>query len=411
MKRTLLLVFYMGTMAGCLVIGGENTTRFSTLTNQAAIRKQVLKDYKKSLRPIFDQDVPLEVGISFAFNRIHDFDVVNGIFAFTGGIRLTWADYSFQWNQEDFGNATTTRLLASVVWIPNIGVKNPAESEEFMESDILGFSVLVTYNGGVKLENSGLIKIVCEPDVTYYPFDVHQCSLFLTVLNYNSGEISLRLKTLPTTSSAFENNGQWNVSILRTYMEDTTMQIRLQIERRSSFLVVNIFLPVLFIISLNVVVFLLPVESGERISFSITGFLSFAVFITILTDKVPHQSNPLSILSSVLAYQLANSTMILICNILVINLYHRSTEIRPICLLAFVKLFSRKSKKTSSSTITINSKVSPEEESQKPCYDEEDKVTWKDVAGAFDKVFLLTFLCSTVIPIFVFIVYVKYHIY
>ena len=401
----MLLVLYIAAMTRCIVCGGENAPRFSTVNNQIAIRKQVLNNYTKTLRPIFDQDVPLEVGISFAFNKIHDFDVVNGLFVFTGGIHLTWIDYSFKWNPEDVGNATHSRLSVDEIWIPNIGVRNPAESEEFMEIEIAGYSVLVTYNGQVELENSGLIKIMCEPDITYYPFDVHRCSLILSVLNYDSNEIQLNLTKPTTASSTFENNGQWNVSILRTDMEDTTMKIRLQITRRSSYLVVNIFLPVLFILSMNVVVFLLPVESGERISFSITGFLSFAVFITILTDKVPHQSNPLSILSAIFAFQLANSTMILISNVLVVNLYHRTSEIKHTCLLALVRFCSRKSTKKLS-PIIINSKVSLDEECWKPSYDKDDEITWKDVASAFDKVFLLTFVCSTIFPIVVFAFYV-----
>lgn len=408
--RNLRFVFaYFGTcfLSKCLVVSQIDGLSYSTMDNQIAIHDKVLQGYKKTIRPIFDQDLPLTVSVAFIFRKMHDYDVVSGLFVFTGEIRLTWRDFSLHWNPEDFGNATVTRLPVDEVWIPNIGIGNPAESEEFMEIEIAGFSVAVSSKGVVHLRNSGLIKIMCESDVTYYPFDTHNCSLILNVLNYDADEIQFNPHKQVIESSTFKDNGQWKVAVLGSRIEKTSMTVDLQIKRRSSFLVVNIFLPVIFILSMNIVVFLLPVESGERISFSITGFLAFAVFITILTDKVPHQSNPLSIISSIFAFQLANSTMILICNVLVVNLYHRTTKITSSCLVGFVRLM-RRSPKRKSTVTNIDIKVHPDFDCRETNDDIvfEDGIAWKDVAGVFDSFFLFAFICSTFIPIFVFILYV-----
>lgn len=377
------------------------------MQNQKAIQNKLLKGYKKSLRPIFNQDLPVTVDIQFIFRKMHHYDVVSGLFEFTGGIRLSWRDFSFLWNPKDYGNATATRLPIDEVWIPNIGVRNPTEREEFMQIEIAGFSVEVTSKGVVHLRNSGLIKMMCQSDVTYYPFDSHICSLVLTILNYNSNEVKFHTKKQVEESSDFKDNGKWNVTVLGSRISAVAVSVDLEIRRRPSFLVVNIFLPIIFILAMNTVVFLLPVESGERISFSITGFLAFAVFITILTDKVPHQSNPLSIISSIFAFQLANSTMILICNVLVVNLYHRTTKITSSCLVGFVRLM-RRSPKRKSTVTNIDIKVHPNFDCGETNDDNvfEDGIAWKDVAGVFDSFFLFAFICSTFIPIFVFILYV-----
>lgn len=340
---------------------------------------------------------------------MHHYDVVSGLFEFTGGIRLSWRDFSFTWNPKDYGNATATRLPIDEVWIPNIGVRNPAEREEFMQIEIAGFSVEVTSKGVVHLRNSGLIKMMCQSDVTYYPFDSHTCSLVLTILNYNSNEVKFHTKKQVEESSDFKDNGKWNVTVLGSRISAAAVSVDLKIRRRPSFLVVNIFLPVIFILAMNTVVFLLPVESGERVSFSITGFLAFTVFITILTDQVPHQSNPLSILSSLFAFQLANSTMILICNVLVVNLYHRTSNINSSCLLAFVRL-TRRNTRRNTPVLKIDPKGHPDSDCREPNDDNElnNGVTWKDVASVFDKCFLFAFLCSTFVPIFVFILYVSH---
>lgn len=382
---------------------------FATLQDQKNLQDQMLNGYRKTLRPILDQDRPVIVNISFTFNNIHNYDEVSGLFAFTGRLYLSWKDESIGWDPKDYGNATATRLPVDEMWIPNIGVQNPAESEEFMEIEVAGFTVEVTNKGFVQMGNSGMIKIMCEPDVTYYPFDMHHCALTLNVLNFKDHEVQLKLTKPAKGGYAFKQNGQWNISILQTYVTDLDMVIQLTLMRRSSFLVVNIFLPVIFLLSINVAVFLLPVESGERISFSITSFLSFAVFITILTEKVPHQSNPLSIISAIFAFQLANSTVILICNVLVVNIYHKSTEIGSTCVISFVKFMGRKSRRKMVSPV-ISIKVNPKDGCRKSFDDAADeKVTWKEVASAFDKFFLFTFLCSTLVPVLVFILYVMYH--
>jgi hypothetical protein len=385
---------------------GVNVPKFATLQDQKNLYDQMLDGYRKTLRPILDQDQPVIVNISFNFFNVHNYDEVSGLFAFTGGLFLYWRDESIHWDPENYGNATTTRLPAEKIWIPNIGVQNPAESEEFMEIELAGFTVEITNKGLVQMSNSGMIKIMCEPDVTYYPFDVHHCALTLNVLNYKGHEVQLRLTKPAEAGKTFKQNGQWNISILNTHMGDLKMDIKMRLTRRSSFLVVNIFLPVVFLLSINVAVFLLPVDSGERISFSITSFLSFAVFITILTEKVPHQSNPLSIISAIFAFQLANSTVILICNVLVVNIYHKSTEVVSSCAASFVRFMGQTSRRKMVSPV-ISIKVTSKEEHRNSFDDEMDeKVTWKEVAGAFDKLFLIAFLCSTLIPVLVFIIYV-----
>jgi hypothetical protein len=43
---------------------------------------------------------------------------------------------------------------------------------------------------------------------------------------------------------------------------------------------------------LNVFVFLLPADSGERVGYAITMLLAIAVFLTISSDSLPAMSNP-----------------------------------------------------------------------------------------------------------------------
>ncbi|OWF43045.1 CHRNA7-FAM7A fusion protein [Mizuhopecten yessoensis] len=71
-------------------------------------------------------------------------------------------------------------------------------------------------------------------------------------------------------------------------------------------------------------VFLLPTESGERVSFSITVLLAMAVFMTIVTDSLPSNSEPnVPRLCYLLSIDLGINALVTVCAILGMHLYHK----------------------------------------------------------------------------------------
>lgn len=85
-------------------------------------------------------------------------------------------------------------------------------------------------------------------------------------------------------SSDFKDNGKWNVIVFGFRISVVVVFVDLKIRWWFFFFVVNIFLLVIFILVMNIVVFLFLVEFGERVFFLIIGFLVFMVFIIILMD-------------------------------------------------------------------------------------------------------------------------------
>jgi len=60
--------------------------------------------------------------------------------------------------------------------------------------------------------------------------------------------------------------------------------------RRAEFYVINIVLPILLMSFLNVMVFYLPADAGEKMSYSLTVLLALAVFLTLIADSMPNTS-------------------------------------------------------------------------------------------------------------------------
>ena len=61
----------------------------------------------------------------------------------------------------------------------------------------------------------------------------------------------------------------------------------------------NTIVPVVMLSLLNVLVFLLPASSGEKMALAVTVLLSFTVYLSIISEVMPKTSESISILGAV----------------------------------------------------------------------------------------------------------------
>lgn len=64
--------------------------------------------------------------------------------------------------------------------------------------------------------------------------------------------------------------------------------------------VLNTIIPVVMLSLLNVLVFLLPASSGEKMALAVTVLLSFTVYLSIISEVMPKTSESISILGEYL---------------------------------------------------------------------------------------------------------------
>ena len=74
------------------------------------------------------------------------------------------------------------------------------------------------------------------------------------------------------------------------------MTFRIQLQRKRTFYVLNTIIPVVMLSLLNVLVFLLPASSGEKMALAVTVLLSFTVYLSIISEVMPKTSESISIL-------------------------------------------------------------------------------------------------------------------
>ena len=166
----------------------------------------------------------------------------------------------------------------------------------------------------------------CPVDVTYYPFDKHKCSFIFSTWAQDTNEISLTPYGDNVQTSYFSENGAWKLYNSSINKEVNTIHFVLYLERKPRFVLVNVILPIVFMSFLNTMIFAIPAESGERISYSITVLLAIAVFITLVGDNLPKTSSPMSLFGYYLLAILIVSISITLATILNMRLYYKDED-------------------------------------------------------------------------------------
>ncbi|GFO48629.1 acetylcholine receptor subunit alpha [Plakobranchus ocellatus] len=98
------------------------------------------------------------------------------------------------------------------------------------------------------------------------------------------------------------------------------------LKRRPAFFVINILLPVNLIAILDILVFLIPIESGERIGVSLTVLLSQTVYMSITSTYLPTASDSIPLVVFFLMIMTVMAVFTVAMCILFAWLHHKEEE-------------------------------------------------------------------------------------
>ncbi|XP_059165307.1 acetylcholine receptor subunit delta-like [Physella acuta] len=94
-------------------------------------------------------------------------------------------------------------------------------------------------------------------------------------------------------------------------------------ERRSIFYVASLLVPVILISTMTDLVFCIPAESGEKISYVISIFLSMTVFVNFLVEFVPRSMGKLPRIMQLITAVMVKIALIAMATIFVLNVYKK----------------------------------------------------------------------------------------
>ncbi|XP_064498246.1 neuronal acetylcholine receptor subunit alpha-7-like isoform X2 [Pseudopipra pipra] len=242
---------------------------------QRRLYRELLRNYNRLERPVVNDSQPLVVELQLSLLQIIDVDEKNQVLITNAWLQMSWVDVYLSWDQYEYPGVQNLRFPADQIWVPDILLYNSAD-ERFDAT--FHTNVLVNYSGscqyippGVPGKRNEMYYECCKepyPDVTY--------------------TITMRRRTL--------------------------------------YYGLNLLIPCVLISGLALLVFLLPADSGEKISLGITVLLSLTVFMLLVAEIMPATSDSVPLIAQYFASIMVIVGLSVVVTVLVLQFHHHDPQ-------------------------------------------------------------------------------------
>nr|XP_040028594.1 neuronal acetylcholine receptor subunit alpha-7-like isoform X2 [Gasterosteus aculeatus aculeatus] len=250
--------------------------------HQRKLYKELLANYNRLERPVINDSAAILVELGFTLLQIIDVDEKNQVLMTNAWLQLYWTDIYLTWNPENYPGVQNLRFPSDQIWTPDILLYNSAD-ERFDAT--FHTNVLVNASGYCQYIPPGILKSTCYIDVRWFPFDVQKCDLKFGSWTHNGWLLDLQM--LDVDTSTYIPNGEWDLvgvpakrnelyyDCCKEPYPDVTFTVTMR--RRTLYYGLNLLIPCVLISGLALLVFLLPADSGEKISLEIMPATSDSV--------------------------------------------------------------------------------------------------------------------------------------
>nr|XP_055048501.1 neuronal acetylcholine receptor subunit alpha-7 isoform X2 [Misgurnus anguillicaudatus] len=243
--------------------------------HQRRLYKDLMRNYNPLERPVYNDSHSLTVHFSFSLMQIMDVDEKNQVLTTNIWLQLYWIDHYLRWNTSDYPGVTTVRFPDSLIWKPDILLYNSAD-ERFD----------ATFHTNVLVNSSG------------------HCQ-------YLPPEVPVR------------RNERFYDCCKEPYPDVT---FTLVMRRRTLYYGLNLLIPCVLISTLALLVFLLPADSGEKISLGITVLLSLTVFMLLVAEIMPATSDSVPLIAQYFATTMVIVGLSVIATVLVLQYHYHDPD-------------------------------------------------------------------------------------
>ena len=305
-------------------INGESQAQMTYLHNY------LINNYKNDVVPRID-DKPIQVNITFYLMSLIRFDETEETLVSAAWLSISWRDQFLMWSDNtEYENITDIYLNQKYIWKPDIMLINTVDDFEILGSD--NRLAEVTSDGGILWEPGHRFQSTCSPNINNYPFDTQECILKFSTWTHVASIVILDSESNEIILDDFEENGEWKiitssvVSRIFDYGDYSLPEfiVTLTLQRRRTYYVLTVCVPIIVLSILNCLVYLLPPGTGEKMSFSLTTLLSYMVYISFLSDNLPRTSKTISYLLVYLCLMIGLSFVSVLNSVIVLMFWYRS---------------------------------------------------------------------------------------
>ncbi|XP_075251689.1 neuronal acetylcholine receptor subunit beta-2-like [Convolutriloba macropyga] len=233
------------------------------------------------------------------------------------------------WDPADFDNVSLVYLPPGSVWTPDI------ELVDVSAIDYRGFKGQALWWDGTVTARSSMVtlKISCQLQFLNFPFDSQECPITAAqwLSDTSRYRVEGQLGLVGEGSNLALLQGQWelqmpmtyNVFPMPNYESYDIIQFTFRFKRNPEFYLIVLVVPSVLLGILPTLAFLIPVESGEKISLGLTTLLAQVVELLVLSDILPPSSRgDFPILGRLVIYSIVLIAVAILESIFVTCIYH-----------------------------------------------------------------------------------------
>ncbi|XP_076435261.1 neuronal acetylcholine receptor subunit alpha-2-like [Babylonia areolata] len=279
--------------------------------------------------------VRLKVDVGFYSISVLNVDESQQTVTMSGGFQFQWNHGSLALTEElieDFtgGNSTLLSSYVSVpsqlLWLPHVAMVEGVSSVDILRDVYAEASIYA--NGNISVFHTSVFTFTCQLSMTHYPFDSHPCPITIV----DTSNMTEMLPFYIDYNEAFGVEGEWVITnvtantVLHVNLQQTFPQFVIYLRRKTTYYSVMVVMPMVLTSYLNVLVFLLPLEVGDKASYLVTLTMSLSVFTSFFNTDMPRGLDSLPWIFHLLLFVYAEVFLILLTTLLILRRYQHEKQ-------------------------------------------------------------------------------------
>ncbi|CAG2196041.1 CHRNN [Mytilus edulis] len=358
------------------------TVSFSLCQNSSdfkALKKELFftKEYDKDSKPVKDYKSTIYVNVELTLNSLITLDEVQQRLTTIGYLHISWHDEFLTWDRKQYGDLDYIYLPQSSIWKPDITLQDSYTEMEELGSDLI--LATIKHDGSVNWTPFQVFNSYCPVSMTFFPFDRQTCEFVFGAWSMQMNDISLLITNVSgiALERSIKENTIWTIvstSVKATqYHEESRVIFSITLQRKPLYVMMHLVLPLVLLTLLNLFTFAIPADSGERMGYTVTVWLSFGVFLTLVGQSLPESSESISFMDIFIVMQLFQSTLVVLLSAVLSRLIARNGQtFISSCLLKRIVTYKRGKSVSTSSEIK-------KDEKETQIY-----ITWKEYVSTID---------------------------
>ncbi|XP_072043395.1 neuronal acetylcholine receptor subunit alpha-7-like [Amphiura filiformis] len=306
--------------------------------------EQLMREYGPPFcRPVSEYNKTIVVEFFMFINQVLSFNERDQMLKVSGQLDMTWYDEYLVWNETEYPAVETVKIPISKISHPEVHLY---ESSDF--ATLIDGLPWIYPDGRIFLAVPMIFTTMCRVDARFFPFDTQRCQSKFGSWVYPTRHMNLVLPERNASDSSinFVENGVWDLTDVLFHRNDTLyveygnfaeIVFTLVLTRRPTFYVLTVTIPCILLSVINVMVFILPTESGEKVSLGITNVLALVLFQQLIAEIMPPTSDKSPLISYYFTPMIITGCLAVMTGVIVAYLHQqdgKSDVPKWFCLLA-----------------------------------------------------------------------------